>query len=178
MTAGVLGFDEIYVWTGRLERFDWKLVGKKEMYVPYNSNMSVAGKEDNDHIFMGDKHVNPDHVRYELHRVWVVEATVKPGLRHLSPKAKYYVDEDNWIALLGDHWDAKGQFWKSGFNTPVVLPEVPTTFTMNFGFIDFTSGTQYYAAMYGNTGRNKITWKENWPTGFFTPDSLAGEGIR
>ncbi len=29
--------DQPWIFNGNLDRFDWKLVGKKEMYVPYNS---------------------------------------------------------------------------------------------------------------------------------------------
>jgi hypothetical protein len=58
-------------------------------------------------------HLNPDHVRWELHRVWVVEANLKPGQRHQAPKSRYYVDEDTWVAVLGDRWDANGQLWKT-----------------------------------------------------------------
>ena len=40
-----MSFDELNVFSGRLDRFDWKLLGKKEILIPYNSNRSLAGKD-------------------------------------------------------------------------------------------------------------------------------------
>ena len=76
-TAGVMAFDEIEVWTGRLDRFDWKLIGKKEIYIPYNGNRFLQPKTDAEVVTKN--HLNPDHVRWELHRVWVVEAALRAG---------------------------------------------------------------------------------------------------
>lgn len=85
-SAGIITFDEMETFATRLERFDWKLVGKKEMYIPYNSNRTLVPTEDSD--VLGPKHLNPDTVRWELHRVWVVEAELQPGQRHTSPKSR------------------------------------------------------------------------------------------
>ncbi|HJV69641.1 DUF1329 domain-containing protein, partial [Ideonella sp.] len=109
--AGVMSFDEIEVWTGRLDRFDWKLVGKQEMFIPYNANRFLQPKTDAEVITKN--HFNPDHMRWELHRVWVVEANLRAGQRHQAPKSRYYCDEDTWICVLGDRWDAQGQLWKT-----------------------------------------------------------------
>ncbi len=71
---------------GRTDRFDWKLVGKQEMYVPYNTNKVQNAAQPQD--LLGKHHLNPDYVRWELHRVWVLESTVAAGKRHLScPRA-------------------------------------------------------------------------------------------
>ena len=78
-SAGVVSFDEVEGLSNRQDRFDWKIVGKKEMVVPYNSNRTMVPAKDLDVV--GPKHLNPDHVRWELHRVWVLEATLKPGQR-------------------------------------------------------------------------------------------------
>jgi len=91
-TAGVMSFDDLEVFFGRTDRFDWKLVGKRELIIPYNGNkLLVPGKNAD---VLGANHLNPDHMRWELHRVWVVEATLRAGQRHQSPKSTYYFDED------------------------------------------------------------------------------------
>ena len=72
-----MSFDELEVFSGRMDRFDWKLVGKKEMYIPYNDNKIVQPPKDA--TVLMPHHLNPDYLRWELHRVWVVEATLKAG---------------------------------------------------------------------------------------------------
>ncbi len=77
--AGAATYDDVSVFNGAIDRFDWKLAGKKEMYVPYNSYRLTYHKNPAD--ITKPNHLNPDLVRWELHRVWVVEATLKPEKR-------------------------------------------------------------------------------------------------
>nr|WP_316644662.1 DUF1329 domain-containing protein [uncultured Roseateles sp.] len=112
--------DEPFVFNGAMDRFDWKLVGKKELYVPYNSFGAYDFSAKFEDVAQKD-FIAATHRRYELHRVWVVEATVKPGVRHLAPKRTFYVDEDSWNPLLADDYDGQGKLWKlrEGFSIPV-----------------------------------------------------------
>ncbi|HNK17610.1 MAG TPA: DUF1329 domain-containing protein [Piscinibacter sp.] len=112
--------DESYVFSGPLDRFDWKLVGKKEMVIPYNSLALfdfTAKRED----VMQPDFIAPSHRRYELHRVWVVEATVKSGMRHVAPKRQFLVDEDSWNLVGATDYDAQGRPFKvrEGYIIPV-----------------------------------------------------------
>ena len=112
--------DEPYVFNGLMDRFDWKLVGKKEMLVPYNVFGAYDFKAKFEDVAQHD-FIDPAHRRYEMHRVWVVEATVKAGMRHLAPKRTFYLDEDSWAPLVADDYDAQGKLWKvrEGFVIPV-----------------------------------------------------------
>ncbi len=174
-TAGVMSFDELYVFNGRIDRFDWKLVGKKELYIPYNSNRVLTAKGPED--ILADHHLNPDVVRWELHRVWVVEATLKSGKRHVMPKSTYYLDEDTWAAVLGERYDSKNQLAKVLWTTPVVTPDLPGVVTLTNGFYDLLSGAWFTGDIFA--GKNE-QYRIVAPYGdsVFTPDSLAGEGIR
>lgn len=125
-TSGLTNFDDANGFLGALDRYDWKLVGKKELYVPYNTNAFYLA-EGLDNI-MGPQFINPDLLRWELHRVWVVEANLKANARHNVPRKRFYVDEDSWWVLQTDQWDAKGQFWKSIQLLPLLDPAVPVTF--------------------------------------------------
>ncbi len=175
-TSGVMSFDEIDVFSGRTERFDWKLIGKKEMLIPYNSNRLHTPKSV-DEVLLAN-HLNPDHVRWELHRVWVIEANLKPGQRHQAPKSRYYLDEDTWVAVLGDRWDANGQLWKTLWSHPVVMPDLPATVPQQqFGFNDLISGAWYANGVVNERNQHyKIVPRR--PDSFFTPDAMAGEGVR
>ena len=118
--------DDYDMWSGSPERYDLTLIGKKEMYVPYNNNNLNSIKHS-----LADTHkhpvINSDLTRYELHRVWVVEASVKEGQRHVYAKRRFYVDEDTWTVLVTDKYDGNGNLWRVGFNYPVTAPEVPVT---------------------------------------------------
>lgn len=174
-TAGVMSFDELYVFTGRVDRFDWKLVGKKEMYIPYNSNkvFTAASPE----ALLGDHHLNPDVLRWELHRVWVVEATLKSGKRHVMPRSTYYLDEDTWAAVLGERYDGQNQLAKVLWTTPVVLPDLPGVVTVTNGFYDLLSSTWFTGDIFaGKSEQYRVV--QAYKDSVFTPDALAGEGVR
>jgi hypothetical protein len=173
--AGVMSFDEIEVWTGRLDRFDWKLVGKQEMFIPYNTNRFLLPKTDAEVI--AKNHFNPDHMRWELHRVHVVEATLRQGQRHQAPKSRYYCDEDTWICVLGDRWDAKGQLWKTLWAQTFVAPDLPGNPIGSFGFNDLVSGQGFMGNLY-NAKASQYPVKPRFPDSVFSPDALAGEGVR
>lgn len=177
MAAGVVSFDEVEGQPGRQDRFDWRIVGKQEMYIPYNTNRIATPAKDADVV--GTQHLNPDHVRWELHRVWVLEAKLKPGQRHTSVRTRYYVDEDTWATVLADRWDANGTLSRMIFTNPVVLPDTPAiTTTIGWGTYDLVSGS-YYVNNIGN--QQKVQYKIVSPPyadTVFTPDALAGEGVR
>jgi hypothetical protein len=175
-TAGVMSFDELYVFTGRLDRFNWKLVGKKEMYIPYNGNrvFTAASPE----ALMSEHHLNPEQLRWELHRVWVVEATLAPGKRHVMQKSTYYLDEDTWAAVLGERYDQNGQLAKVLWTTPVVLPDLPGVVTLNNGFYDMLSGTWFVGDVFAGKREQYRIMDTAFKDSVFTPDALAGEGIR
>ena len=174
-SAGVMTFDEVEVITGRMDRFDWKLLGKRELLIPYNNNKTQATKADD--LLNKGRHLNPDMVRWELHRVWVVEATLKPGQRHTSPKSRYYVDEDNWFAALSDRWDANGQLARAGFGFTEVMPELPGAVGWTMGIYDLVSGAAFVS---GITGDQKLPFRlvPRQKEAVFSPDSLAAEGVR
>lgn len=174
-TSGALNFDELQVFDGSLKRYDWKLVGKRELYIPYNTNRSLLPREAD---FIKGRFLNPDHVRWELHRVWVVEATLKPGQRHVSPKAVFYVDEDSWIAVLGDRWDAQGQLAKSSWILPILAPDFPVLISYVFGSHDHLSGAWTPQNIVNDQASQFKRMAEGFPANRFSPDALEGEGIR
>jgi hypothetical protein len=173
-SAGLMSFDEISVFTGKTDLFDWKLVGKKELLIPYNNNRLLQAR---DADIVKGQHLNPDHVRWELHRVWVVEATLKPGQRHQAPKGVYYLDEDTWQGVLGDRWDANGQLWKTTWNLNYVMPDFPGTVQQTFGFYDLLSGQAYLSNILGEKSFHHRP-AARWPDAIFTGEGLAAQGVR
>jgi hypothetical protein len=123
LAGGIGNFDEDFVYDGRMDQYDFKLVGKKEMFVPYNNNRCFLTSYDDQ---LGPKHYNPDVLRWELHRVWVVEMTLLPGARNVDARRVMYVDEDSWVALTCDVYDASGAYWKFLHNFVINAFELPT----------------------------------------------------
>jgi hypothetical protein len=108
---GLRTADDLDMFNGAPDRYDWKLVGKRELYIPYNSyDLRRGDLSYKDIVKPG--HMNPDYLRYELHRVWVVDATLKPGARHIYARRTFYVDEDTWQISVIDHYDGRGELWK------------------------------------------------------------------
>ncbi|MBT0961183.1 DUF1329 domain-containing protein [Denitromonas iodatirespirans] len=173
--AGVLSIDEVSVYTGRMDTFNWKLLGKKEIFVPYNANKILQPTSNAD--VLGEHHLNPEHVRWELHRVWVVEASLAPGKRHLAPKSIYYIDEDTWMPLLGDRWDKSDRLWKTMWQMPFVMPDIPAVHTNLYGFYDLVSGAWFTIGIMNET-TNQYSVSTRYKDSFFSPDSLAAEGVR
>lgn len=103
--------DQHDAFAGPLNRYDWKLVGKQELVVPYNTYDLFDKRLRAEHVF-GAHSIKPDFMRFELHRVWVVEATLKPGMRHLYGKRVFYIDEDSWSVLVEDVYDGRGKLWR------------------------------------------------------------------
>lgn len=173
-TSGMSTMDDVNLFNGRMDRYDWKLVGKKEMYVPYNTYRFTYAA-DPDQVF-GNAFINPDFVRWELHRVWVVEATLKPGARHIYSKRTFYVDEDSWAVLSNDQYDGRGQLWRPGFAYLTALYDADAINTTTSGHYDLIAGT-YYINIWPSTGgvvvSDNMTSDSRW-----TPDSLAGSGVR
>lgn len=127
-TDGHMFYDQIDMYNGVLERFTWKLVGKREVYIPYNS-FRIAGKKTKYADIARPGHVNPELPRYELHRVWVVEAENKPNLRHTFKKRRFYVDEDSWNIVAIDNYDHQGALmqFQEGHLVPIYSRQWATT---------------------------------------------------
>lgn len=123
-TENLLIVDQYYMFNGPLDRYDFKLAGKKELYVPYNLFRLNSTKNQPEDV-VKPKFLSRDLMRYEQHRVWVVEATLKSGKRHLFPKRTFYIDEDTWHILVADMYDAKGKVWRVLETGPFMVWEIP-----------------------------------------------------
>ena len=108
---GLRTSDDLDLYNGAPDRYEWKLVGKKELYIPYNA-YRLLDKNLKYEDIVKKGHLNPEFLRYELHRVWVVEATLKEGQRHIYARRTFYFDEDTWQISIGDLYDGRGELWR------------------------------------------------------------------
>ena len=172
--SGYQNEDEYYIFFGGLDRYDFKLVGKKEMYVPYNNNR-LYGEPTS--AIMGPRHANPDALRYELHRVWIIEATLAPGKHQVAPHRRFYLDEDTWFAVYGEAWDERGRLWKFAHSTMYLMPDVPAVILGSQFVYDLDLGGYVFAFGFNDErGSYKITTPH--AAALFTPESLAAGAVR
>jgi hypothetical protein len=175
VTSAIGLFDEAFMLFGPIDKHELKLVGKREIYIPYNNNRAASAKVAD---LVTPKTLNPSLVRWELHRVWEVEATLAAGKRHVVPKRKYYIDEDTWQIILIDGWDAKGEVWRTNFTLTLLAPDVPAVVgNMVWGGYDLQTGA-YYLNMASNELAAQYKTVPQIPKAFFSPEELANEGTR
>ncbi|HSG23152.1 MAG TPA: DUF1329 domain-containing protein [Azonexus sp.] len=173
-TGGTSTFDDVFLFMGSMDRFDFKLVGKKEMFVPYNTyRMAYNSTKDE---LLKPKFLNPDVVRWEQHRVWVVEATLREGKRHVYSKRTFYIDEDSWTIVASDQYDARGQLFRAGFAYTTPSYDAPAPWSDMHGLYDLIAGSYSlsgYTAETGGMRHTKTASERDW-----SPEALAGAGIR
>jgi len=170
--SGFENLDEYYIYFGGPDRYDFKLLGKKEMYIPYNNNRFYTQKSSE---VMKPQHANPDALRYELHRVWVVEGTLASGKHHIAPRRRLYIDEDTWLAVYADSWDENGKLWKFGEGTMYLMPDIPAVILGSQFVYDFVLGGYVYGFALDGVPY-AITAPH--PANTYSPDVLAATAVR
>lgn len=172
---GMRTTDQFDMFSGATDRYDWKLVGKKEIYVPYNSYKLHSDTLKHKDI-LTPMHVNPDHLRYELHRVWIVEASLREGARHIYKRRTFYLDEDSWQALLVDQYDNRDQLWRVSEGHVINYYDVPSLWTTLEVHTDLQAGR--YLAI-GLDNENKMyDFNISRTMEDYTPAALRREGMR
>jgi Protein of unknown function (DUF1329) len=138
-SEGLYTNDMTDMFNGALDRYDWKFVGDREMYVNYNA-YRVHKKGLTFEQLVRPGFINPEYQRYEKHRVHVVEATLKPGLRHINKRRTFYLDEDSYQILLADHYDNAGAIWRFSEAAALEYYEMPLMWTTLETHHDLKSG--------------------------------------
>jgi hypothetical protein len=169
---GIAGYDEYFGFNGSIERYDWKYLGKQEMYIPYNNNGLYAVQGSSAHL---DHFLDPDLVRWEKHRCWVVEATLHPGERNVLARRRFYVDEDTWQMGIGDMWDGKDNLFKVNILYNYCRPDLPGVVVGNTTIHNLQ--TDDYVSPAGpwnqNTYPNGLVFVQDIPDSVFDPANMA-----
>lgn len=159
---GLRTTDNYDMFNGAPDRYEWKLKGKKEMYIPYNS-YKIAGPKTKYADIAKPNHVNADLTRYELHRVWVVEAENKADQRHTFKKRVLYFDEDSWNIVAVDDYDQQGKLLQFQEGHPIQYRDVLAVTTQPEVIYHFDSGRYFVTAM-GNEDKpydNSVVLKDS-----------------
>lgn len=103
--AGIRTNDNFNIFNGGVNRFDWEQLGKQEKFVVYN-DFRFASPDVRYRDILHKNHLNPEHIRYELHRTWVIEGKLKPGQSHsVAARRRMYIDEDTWAPTAAALYD-------------------------------------------------------------------------
>ena len=168
--------DQFDMLNGNPGRYDWELIGKKEIYVPYNSYKLHSNALKYDDI-LKKNHINQDLARYELHRVWVVDSTLKPGTSHLYSRRTFYVDEDSWQILAVDCYDRRGQLYRVQEGHVINYYELPNLWTTLELVMDLSNG-RYLALGLQNEEARSYDFTIKRTTADYQPNALQRRGVR
>ena len=180
---GLVTIDQVNGFIGAADRYNWKMVGKRELYIPYN-NVKFFDTDLEYKQLIQPRYPRRDLIRYELHRVWVVEATVRPDKRHTQARRVFYLDEDNWFLAAVDGYDTRGDLWRVSEHLPQVLFEVPTCVNNGGLYYDLVAGryvitpafNEEKEAIYEHLGIENRAIADD--KGLFKPDDLRRMGRR
>ena len=167
---GIANLDESVCFYGNPSEYDWTYIEKKEMLVPYNCNKMLFHTVQE---YLGPHFPKPDFVRWEKHRVWVVEATLHPGERNVNAKRRFYIDEDSWYALLGEGYDADGSMVKAYAIYNECVPSLPGTIELCTATFSLVSGDYVFNGKtnYGSSVNGEFLGPE--AEAFFDPQEMA-----
>lgn len=171
--AGTSTYDDAFIWNGSPERYDWTLLGKREVVIPYSNYKFLFEMKVED--LLGEKFLKPEHVRWEKHRVWVVEGNLKEGVRHLYSKRRFYFDEDSWSAYAGEMYDGRGNLWRVQFTYGAKLYDRKTGYNAAYGAYDLL---QDIYNLNGKPIPGKFKIGVSQGEKYFTPKGMARSGVR
>lgn len=167
--------DQLDMFNGAPDRYDWTLVGRRELYIPYNSYRLHSDRLRHDDVIQAG-HINPDLTRYELHRVWQVEGRLKDGASHVYARRTFFLDEDSWYIVVADHYDNRGEVWRVGEAYTINYYDVPMLWETLSAIYDLQNG-RYLAS-----GLNNELPIDDTDVSLgkheFTPDAMRRRGRR
>ncbi|WP_340678104.1 DUF1329 domain-containing protein [Paraglaciecola sp.] len=172
---GLRTTDDFDMFNGAPDRYNWELKGRKEMYVAYN-NYKLHSDNAKYTDILKPGHVNPDLTRFEKHRVWVVEANLKPEYRHVYQKRVFYIDEDSWQVQVSDIYDNRNELYRVAVAHGVNYYEVPTQWSTLDVIYDLNS--RRYLALGLDNEERMYEFDKALDDGDFTPQALRRKGKR
>ena len=173
--GGFRTVDDDRLFNGSGERYDWKIVGKREIYVPYDDyKLMDPSIKYSDLLTKG--HENTQYMRFELHRVWVLEATLKQGYRHEYAKRELYLDEDTWNAVAADNYDSRGTLWRTNLAATLYAYDAKTFYSTDAFYHDLISGAYFADRLTNQEAMPVLTRGSQLNEAYFSPDAIRGDG--
>jgi hypothetical protein len=175
-TEGLRTTDQFDAFNGAPDRYDWKIVGKQEVYIPYNS-YKLSDKKLKYKDMIEPNTPKSDLMRYELHRVWVVEATLKKGSKHVYGKRVFFLDEDSWSVVYEDAYDTRMNLWRFSMHPMIQFYDAKVPWYRSNVWHDLSNGS-YLFSLLDNEVKQPWKFGEKGRWGDFQPDSLRRIGTK
>ena len=175
-TNSIRTVDQVDMFNGAPDYYDWELQGKREIYIPYNAYRAHQGNLKLDDILQ-QHHLNPALLRYEAHRVWVIEARLRVGYSHRYATRRYYVDEDSWSIVYAEEYDAHNKLWQVTEAHTINYYEVPLIYTTLEVTYDLLSG-RYYVEGLDNERDSTLNFSMDLNADDFSPNAVRREAVR
>jgi hypothetical protein len=178
MPQGPGGFrtvDDDHLFNGSPERYEWKIAGKKEIFIPWNSYRIHQSSVKMNDLLKTKGHINTEHMRFEPHRVWVLEGTLKPGFRHQYAKRVIYVEEDTWSGVMADEYDSRGQLWRVALTNWLYAYDIQGMYYGIAAHHDLMSDAYLLDRVTNERGAPVLNKGDMTPE-MFTPDAAARAG--
>jgi hypothetical protein len=173
--GGFRTVDDDRLFNGSGERYDWKILGKREVYVPYD-NYKLMDPSIKYADILTKGHENTQYMRFELHRVWVLQATLKSGYRHQYAKRVLYLDEDTWNAVAADNYDARGTLWRTNLAPTLYAYDAKSFYSTSVFYHDLISGAYYADRLSNQEPMPVLTRGSQLTEAYFSPDAIRGAG--
>jgi hypothetical protein len=182
--ANTLDPDSYFGFSAKIEDFDYRFLGEKEMLASVHAEHSPEVPCP----FDGGKTICPED--WEMRHLYVVEATAKPGRDLTIPKRIFYIDSEGWFITASDQYDRDGKLWKTiaTFNTyrdrPVPDARVaiyPYKRMFQLGLVDedLDTGASSVVYMPGTDAPDRECWYIDMgvvDNSFLAPQALEREG--
>lgn len=175
-TFGLRTADGLDMYNGAPDRYEWQLVGKKELLIPYNS-YRLASPDLTYEQLIQPGHLAMEHTRYERHRVWEVVAKLKDGQRHIYGERRFYIDEDSWAIIEADHYDTRDQLWRVAESHTYYHFTQQASITTADVFQDLQNG-RYLASGLTNEQKTAYDFSYRASTSDYSPGALRSSGVR
>jgi hypothetical protein len=175
--GGSIDYDEQELFYGEMNKFDFKLIGRQEMIVPYND---YALDNTSESKLLGPHTLDSTEIRWERHRVWVVEATLKSGERHVYSKWDFYIDEDSWHIMASEAYDHSGAIYRVGFSYPLqdYGDGDAVSFSRTYGFYDLSKGNYMVNGVETKSGHHYHCTTTMPNMSEFSPQAMAAQGLQ
>ncbi len=168
--------DEINLFNGSIDHYNWRTIGKKELVIPYNNIIlsdKISRSDLEDKHLMTKHHLAPHFLRYEKHRVWVVEGRLKTGKRHAYKKRRFYIDEDSWLIMLAENYDKNDELWRVSISYSKQYHQLPGVFSVADTFHDLKESVYFFQGIENLTSKQELP-----PKASFMPSALRRNAIR
>jgi hypothetical protein len=166
--------DDFFMYNGALNRFSWKFKGEKVLYIPYN-DYSLQDPKYQYADLIKPLTLNADAERWEAHRVYVVEGTLKPTEKHVYTKRTYYIDTDSWYIVLADLYDGHNQLWRTHTNYTMNYYDVPIMTSVAVEYTDLQARRYAVSGLFNQDPVPSYTGSD-LKVADFTPDALRRGG--